>query len=201
MTNLDQETIKRIQEIVQNAPAEKREEILQQELSKLPKEQQEALQQPQQCPFCLMAENKIPTTNLYEDNQFKAVLEINPANPGHILLFTKQHFSDTTKLNQETTKELFNIANNLAKALQKPTNIYVSNGKEAGQRFDHATIHIIPRQENDKVNFVWQPQKVEQEELEKIKQEIVSNLPQKIEVIPEEPSDDITPVSPETRIP
>ena len=208
---LDQETLRKIEAVVKAAPKELQEQRLQEELSKLPPETLKQLQM-QQCPFCMMAENKIPTSNIYEDDNYKAILEINPANPGHTLLFPKKHIQNTSELTEIQTKDIFNIANKISKSLQKifpATNIYVSNGKEAGQRFDHLVIHIIPRKEKDKVSFVWQPQKADPKELEEIKEKIIQNLPKKqIKVKPKEIIEKIDEdkfekeaVSPKTRIP
>lgn len=182
---INQELLRKIEEVVSMVPEEMQEEKLQEELSKLPPEMLKQIQT-QQCPFCLMAENKIPTQTILENNNFKAVLEINPAHPGHVLLFPKKHLHVTSELNENQTKEIFNIANNISKSLLKiypATNIYVSNGKAAGQRFDHVVIHIIPRQEKDQVSFMWQPKKAEQKELEEMKLNIIKNLPKEEPVI------------------
>jgi len=65
---------------------------------------------------------------------------------------------------------MFNIANKLSSAVfeaigAKGTNIMVQNGVEAGQLVPHFAIHIIPRNENDNINFQWQPRQLTQEEM------------------------------------
>src|SRR3989344_1601038 len=73
---------------------EEQKKVLPEFLKKLSPEQIEYLKQQQapQCPFCLIAENKIKSKKIYEDNDIIAVLDINPANPGHTIVFPKTHY-------------------------------------------------------------------------------------------------------------
>jgi len=68
---------------------------------------------PPQCPFCLIAEGKIETNVIYSDDKFLGVLDINPANPGHVLLFPKVHYTNLNDMSDELTSRMFIIAKNL----------------------------------------------------------------------------------------
>lgn len=178
--SLSPEEIERIKSVVKQAPPEQQEELLQNELSKLPPEELESLQKTQQCPFCLMVENKIPTTKVYEDEFCLAVLEINPANPGHTLLFPKSHSKSLDELSEQESEAIYKALNNLTIAISKiadGVNILTSIKPASGARFEHLIFNIIPRKKGDKIYFQWQPQKGEN--LEKIAKEIISHLPKK----------------------
>ena len=57
------------------------------------------------CIFCKIANGDIPSKTIYEDEDFRAILDIAPATKGHILILPKSHFSDITKADKE--KEVF----------------------------------------------------------------------------------------------
>ena len=127
----------------------------------------------EQCVFCAIAEGKIESISVYEDNLVKAVMDIKPANKGHIILFPKEHVPLMSMMNDKLTAHIFNVANVLGKAVfeavkAKGTNIYIANGKAAGQFVDHFLIHIIPRFEKDKVAFSWPGEKVNENEMKEI---------------------------------
>ena len=134
-------------------------------------EEKEELFGQQQCPFCLIGEGKIPSKKVYEDDDCIAVLDINPANMGHIILFTKKHYPLMSLVEDAEASHMFLIANKLCavayETLQaKGTNLFVANGGAAGQNSPHALINIIPRFEKDEVVFGWKPKKVTEEDMD-----------------------------------
>ena len=46
------------------------------------------------CIFCKIINNEIPSYTLYEDEMVKVFLDINPERPGHTLIIPKTHFVD-----------------------------------------------------------------------------------------------------------
>mgnify|MGYP001614895889 CR=1 FL=1 len=102
-----------------------------------------------------------------------AALDINPGNKGHIILFPKMHITNSFNMDNELFLNLTNAANRLAEHVAKivnatGVNILIANGESAGQKLEHFLIHIIPRFENDKVRFIWDPQKISDEEMNQI---------------------------------
>jgi len=174
--DLTPEQIAQIQEAVSELPPAEQEAKARELLATM----QPGAQQQVQCPFCLMGEGKLQTTKVYEDQDYLAVLEINPVNPGHVLLFPKRHVALYTELSHTEVEDLSKIAQVLLKCLHKlypATNVHIDNGDIAGQRFPHIVIHLIPRKQGDKAQFAWQPQKVSPEELAKLREEIYAQLP------------------------
>lgn len=127
------------------------------------------------CIFCLIASGKVPCKKVYEDENYLAILDIYPASKGHTLLFPKKHIKSVSEFPQE----IFSIAKNISsvlKQISKGVNLFIAEGEIAGQKTEHMVIHLIPRYLNDKINLTWQPQKVSEEELEKIQKEIISKI-------------------------
>ncbi len=112
----------------------------------------------EQCVFCHIASGKIPTKKVYEDDKVAAVLDINPATPGHILLVPKQHASIMPQMSEEVVAHIGMVAKQLSHALIRAlkidgTSIFAANGVAAGQRAPHFLLHVIPRSQNDGVGL------------------------------------------------
>ncbi|MDD5133070.1 MAG: HIT family protein [Candidatus Nanoarchaeia archaeon] len=153
----------------------------------LPKEELAKLQM-QQCVFCLLSQGKIKAYKIYENDKFLAVLDINPANIGHVLLFPKKHYQYLSLLSDKDVSEMFMIANNISKVLVQElkaqgVNLYLASGNAAGQKVNHISLNIIPRFENDGIEFAWNMKKASEQDLEQIKTLIASKLAIKKEVV------------------
>ncbi len=110
------------------------------------------------CVFCHIASGKVPAKKVYEDSECVAVLDINPANQGHMLLMPKEHYTVMFQVPEGTLGHIFIIAKGLSqaglKAFQsKGTTILAANGVAAGQRAPHFMLHVIPRTAGDSVGL------------------------------------------------
>ena len=99
---LSEEQTKKIREIAQLSPEEQK-QVLPDFLATLSPEQLEFLQkqqgeQFQQCVFCNIASGKIDAKRIYEDEHVLAVLDVNPANYGHVLLLPKKHYQSVSQM-------------------------------------------------------------------------------------------------------
>ena len=52
------------------------------------------------CIFCKIANGEIPSTTLYEDEDFRVILDLGPAARGHALILPKSHFKDVCELDE-----------------------------------------------------------------------------------------------------
>lgn len=125
--------------------------------SKMSPEELEEMQR-KNCVFCHIASGKVPAKKVYEDGECIAVLDINPANPGHVLLMPKEHHTVMFQLPDQLAGHLFVVAKGISqsglKAFQsKGTTIFAANGVAAGQRAPHFMLHIIPRLPNDNIGM------------------------------------------------
>ena len=55
----------------------------------------------QNCIFCKIANGEIPSTTLYEDEDFRVILDMGPATRGHALLLPKEHYANLFELDDE----------------------------------------------------------------------------------------------------
>ncbi len=128
---------------------------LEEKLKKMSPEELQEFQK-QQCIFCQIISGKIPSKKVYSDDKCMAVMDINPAVKGHILLLPKEHYSIMPQVPEKEIGHLLLVSKYLSQIILKTlkvsgTNVFVANGGIAGQRAQHFMLHIIPRKEGDKV--------------------------------------------------
>ena len=140
--------------------------------------------QKKQCIFCQIIGGKVQSKKVYDDETVIAVLDVNPANPGHILIMPKEHYSIMPQIPEEGLY-LFRthlLSNTSLRALEvQGSNIIVANGVVAGQRAQHFMVHLIPRKENDNLNFQVPQKTISEQELQKIRKTLADSLGTKTE--------------------
>ena len=52
------------------------------------------------CIFCKIANGEIPSKTLYEDEEFRVILDLGPATRGHALILPKNHFDNLYELSE-----------------------------------------------------------------------------------------------------
>jgi histidine triad (HIT) family protein len=122
------------------------------------------------CTFCQAVKGKSKLEKVYEDDDSVAVLHPKPAAKGHVLVFSKKHYNIIEQIPDYEVGDLFKKVNKISSAIfegvgAQGTNIMIQNGVAAGQEIPHICIHIIPRGENDGINFQWQPKQLTEEEM------------------------------------
>ncbi len=125
------------------------------------------------CIFCKIANGVIPAAALYEDDDFKVILDAGPASKGHALILPKQHYQDLCELDEAVGTRVLGLAAKLGKAMKSGLgcagfNLVQNNGKAAGQTVFHFHLHLIPRYEKDGSGITWNPGKASPEELEEL---------------------------------
>ncbi|MBI5871558.1 HIT family protein [archaeon] len=156
------------------------------------------------CPFCLIAQGRIEAYRVYEDEDMIAVLDINPASYGHMLVFTKEHKGSIWEINEKEFTKLLKISHKIANALKVLSNdisIIIQSGKNAGQTSPHILINIIPRYEDDGLVVGWKGKKADKGELEECAKKIIANLPKEEPEIIKETKDIKLAEEEEERIP
>ena len=125
------------------------------------------------CIFCKLAGGEIPTATLYEDDDFRIILDAGPATKDHCLILPKGHYANIYELPDELASKVFVLAKKTAARLQKALgcdgmNIVQNNGTAAGQTVFHFHMHLIPRWEDDGQHILWKPGKLTDEAKEEI---------------------------------
>lgn len=109
------------------------------------------------CIFCKIINNEIPSYKIYEDDLVMAFLDISQVSPGHTLVIPKNHAANFLELEPTQAGQLFERVNIITKQLAKKLgvkefNIINNCGETAGQTVFHVHVHIIPRYSlNDKL--------------------------------------------------
>lgn len=102
------------------------------------------------CIFCKLANGDIPTATLYEDDDFRVILDAGPASFGHALILPKAHYANIYEIPEGLEAKAFVLAKKMAARMTKAFgcdgfNIVQNNGEAAGQTVFHFHIHLIPR--------------------------------------------------------
>ena len=132
------------------------------------------------CIFCKILAGEIPSTAVYEDDDFKAILDVNPAARGHVIILPKNHAANIYELPDEDASKIMVVAKKIATAIEKAyhcdgVNILQNNGEAAGQTVFHLHVHVIPRFKGDTVNIGWKQGDMP-EDLDAICKEIQAQL-------------------------
>lgn len=129
------------------------------------------------CIFCKLANGDIPTATLYEDDDFRVILDAGPASKGHALILPKEHYKNLYELDDEIAAKALVLAKKMITKLTDVLgcdgyNIVQNNGEVAGQTVFHFHIHLIPRYEGDEVGLGWKMGELTDE----VRGEILSKL-------------------------
>ena len=130
------------------------------------------------CIFCKIANGEIPSNTIFEDDNFRVILDNGPATKGHALVLPKKHYADLFEIPEETVMEAVKVAKKVAGTMKDKLgcdglNLVQNNGAAAGQTVMHFHLHIIPRYENDGQHILWKPTSPSADELVAIKNEIL----------------------------
>lgn len=114
------------------------------------------------CIFCKIAGGEIPSNTVFEDENFRVILDLSPASNGHMLILPKAHARDITELSEDIAGKALVLAAKLGKAAMTALgatgfNTLANTGESAGQTVFHCHIHVIPRYEDGARIISWTP--------------------------------------------
>ncbi len=136
------------------------------------------------CLFCKIIKKEIPAEIVYEDNATLAFLDINPRNPGHVLVIPKTHYVEIFDISDGELGTLVTSVKKLATAARDGmkadgVSISQSNGAAAGQVISHLHFHVIPRFASEGpqgLEAILPTKKMTNEMLSEVKNAIMSSL-------------------------
>ena len=125
------------------------------------------------CIFCKIANGEIPSATLYEDEDFRVILDLGPASKGHALILLKSHAANIYELQDETAGKAMILAKKMATKLRDGLNcdgfnIVQNNGEIAGQTVFHFHMHLIPRKAGDQAVPEWEHLSLSDDEMKEI---------------------------------
>ncbi|MBE0519988.1 HIT family protein [Candidatus Bathyarchaeota archaeon] len=133
------------------------------------------------CVFCRIIKGIAPASVVYTDEKVVALMDIQPVNPGHVLIIPKAHAAQLSELDEETGAHMFRIAMRIAEALRRSSiryegvNLFLADGEAAFQEVFHVHLHVIPRFRGDGFEIKVGPHyglKTDRETLDKIAEKI-----------------------------
>lgn len=106
------------------------------------------------CIFCELIHGGGEVSICYEDGESIAFMDIQPVNPGHVLVVPRDHYESLNDVPPELAMHLFDVALRLGPIVRRLTgsddlNIVVNSGEAAGQNVFHYHVHLIPRRADD----------------------------------------------------
>jgi histidine triad (HIT) family protein len=107
------------------------------------------------CKFCDILSGRLPSSQVYHDELCTVFMDIQPVNPGHVLVVPNRHAAFLADLDEDTGAHLFRIAQRLARALRhsgikcEGVNLFLADGEAAFQDVFHVHLHVFPRYEGD----------------------------------------------------
>lgn len=118
------------------------------------------------CIFCKIIKGDIPSYTVYEDDQIKAFLDVNPNSNGHLLVIPKEHKATLLEMEEQTVLHLFEvIKKELYPKLKKDLQIdglTLCQNNFYGQEVPHFHIHLIPRYKEDQLKTVYQKENLKE---------------------------------------
>ena len=134
------------------------------------------------CVFCNLANGIWDSATLYEDDDFRVILDLGPASRGHALILPKAHYANIYEIPEELAAKAIVLAKKMAGIMTEALdcdgfNIVQNNGEAAGQTVFHFHMHLIPRYKDDKAGFGWNTGALD----ETTKQEVLTKVLAKME--------------------
>ncbi len=103
----------------------------------------------EECLFCRIAADEIPSDIVYQDDEFLAFRDINPLAPTHILVIPRKHISSLAELaeqQQQLMGRLVILATKLAEKegiAERGYRLVMNCGAEGGQVIGHLHLHLL----------------------------------------------------------
>lgn len=107
------------------------------------------------CVFCKIVEGQAEASLVYQDDLVTAFMDIMPVNEGHLLVVPNEHTRGLEGLSEVSGARMFDVARRLALALCRSgvrcegVNLYLADGRAAGQEVFHVHLHVLPRFSGD----------------------------------------------------
>ena len=125
------------------------------------------------CIFCKVIAGEIPSELVDEDERTVAVMDINPATRGHVVVITRAHAENLFEVSDEDLLAVMQMARRVAERMRETIepggfNILHNIGRVAWQSIFHFHLHVIPRYEDDPLQLPWMPAPGDPQELAQI---------------------------------
>lgn len=115
------------------------------------------------CIFCDILAGQKPAYFVHRDDLCAAFMDNHPVNPGHVLVVPIQHAAMLADVDEDTAGHLLKVALRVEVAIRSSgiqcegVNLYLADGRTAGQEVMHVHLHVIPRYSGDGHHLRFNP--------------------------------------------
>ena len=115
------------------------------------------------CVFCDILSGRLPSSLVYQDEHCTTLMDIQPVNPGHVLVIPNRHAAFLADLDENIGAHMFRVAQRLARGLRasgvrcEGVNLFLADGQAAMQEVFHVHLHVFPRYEGDGFGLKFGP--------------------------------------------
>ncbi len=125
--------------------------------------------------FTKIINGEIPSYKLAEDENFIAILDVNPNAKGHSLCIPKQEINKIFDMDEALYLELMKFSRKVAKAVEKTVECKRIGVAVVGLEVPHVHVHLIPLHDMDDIRF-QRKVTLTKEEFEELAEAIRKNL-------------------------
>jgi histidine triad (HIT) family protein len=117
-----------------------------------------------ECIFCRILDGELPASFVYRDDRCAAFMDIQPVNPGHVLVIPVRHGAHLANIDAEAAADLMRVGHSVAAALRKSglrcegVNFFLADGEAAMQEVFHVHLHVFPRFRGDGFGLKFSPE-------------------------------------------
>lgn len=128
--------------------------------------------------FCGIVDGRAPASVVYDDELVLGFCDLNPVNPGHLLVIPKRHGVELADVDEATAARMFVVARRLAAALRRTdlrcegVNLFLADGEAAGQEVWHAHLHVFPRYRGDRFRVSPNQRRASRAELDEVARKV-----------------------------
>jgi histidine triad (HIT) family protein len=103
------------------------------------------------CLLCLLTSRQVEVSVVHEDERTVTLMDIQPVVRGHMLVVPRRHVASLVELDEGDGAQLLAVAQLATAALHRSklrcegVNLFLADGKAAGQEVFHVHLHVIPR--------------------------------------------------------
>jgi histidine triad (HIT) family protein len=137
------------------------------------------------CAFCRILAGELPASFVHRDERCAAFMDIQPVNPGHLLVVPLDHRPHLADIDGDTAAHLMRVAHRLAASLRSSgvrcegVNMFLADGAAAMQEVFHVHLHVFPRYRGDGFGLRFGPNYKERpprSELDRVARDLRLNL-------------------------
>lgn len=126
-----------------------------------------------QCVFCEIIAGEAEASIIFQDKFVTAFMDIHPVVQGHSLVVPNVHYPNLSSIIPIHAQRMFIVGQKIADAIGQSNlrcegiNLYIADGRAAGQTVFHPHLHVIPRYFGDGFSIILptgygeQPMRVE----------------------------------------